>query len=106
MPENTPKTSYHQLPDHAFWTPTSEPSLPPPPPPSFKGRFVKGANDPRRHVHSATCGHKLYQFSKADCSKGFWAAVESITTRHPHMILKDGRHAVVNFLRSRTEQAF
>lgn len=36
--------------------------------------FSKGA-DTRRHVHSATCGHELYQFTKADQSNGFWSAM-------------------------------
>jgi hypothetical protein len=36
------------------------------------GGFRKGA-DPRRHVHSATCGHRLYQFTEDDRSKGFSA---------------------------------
>jgi hypothetical protein len=92
MPENTADTPYHQLPDHAFWTATEEPSLPEPPS-TYRGRFVKG-QDPRRHV-----------FTRDECSRGFWAAIESITIRYPHAIMPDGRHIAVNFLRSR-EQAF
>lgn len=38
------------------------------------GQFRKG-HDPRRHVHSATCGHELYKFSAADCSQGFWTSI-------------------------------
>lgn len=38
------------------------------------GHFRKGA-DTRRHVHTATCGHKLYKFTTADCSNGFWSAI-------------------------------
>jgi hypothetical protein len=45
------------------------------------GSFRKGA-DPRRHVHTPTCGHELYQFSDDDRSKGFWNALESLTVRY------------------------
>ena len=54
-----------------------------------KGQFQKGA-DPRRH-----------KFTSDECSKGFWAAIESITTRYPKAINPDGRHIVCNFLKSR-----
>jgi hypothetical protein len=58
-----------------------------------RGRpFVKG-HDPRRH-----------QFTPAECSAGFWAAVESIILRHPDAIMPDGRHMVCNFLASRPAQ--
>jgi hypothetical protein len=47
-----------------------------------RGRpFAKGA-DERRHVHTETCGHRLYQFSTADRSRGFWNAHESLTVRY------------------------
>ncbi len=91
MPENTPNTSYHQQPDAAFWTPTTEPSLPEPPKPSYRGRFVKG-HDPRRH-----------RFTKEECSRGFWAAVESIVTRYPFAVGRNGRHMVTRFLASQIE---
>jgi hypothetical protein len=29
---------------------------------------------------------------------GFWAAVESIVSRHPEKVTRDGRHIVVGFL--------
>lgn len=51
------------------------------------GHFRKG-HDPRRH-----------KLTSEECSRGFWAAVESIVTRYPHAILPDGRHMVVNFLK-------
>jgi hypothetical protein len=51
------------------------------------GAFRKGA-DPRRH-----------KFTRDECSKGFWAAVESIVCRYPDAIGADGRHMVVNFLK-------
>ena len=38
------------------------------------GGFRKGA-DPRRHVHSATCGHELHKFTPEECSRGFWTAI-------------------------------
>jgi hypothetical protein len=59
------------------------------PPVEYRGRFKKGY-DPRRHT-----------FTKEECSAGFWAAVESIITRYPDAIMKDGRHMVVNFMKSR-----
>jgi hypothetical protein len=42
-----------------------------------RGQFKKG-HDPRRHVHSATCGHRLYQFTDADRSAGFFAAIATM----------------------------
>ena len=40
-----------------------------------RGRpFVKG-HDSRRHRHTPTCGHQLYQFTAADRSNGFWTAI-------------------------------
>ena len=53
-----------------------------------RGHFKKGA-DPRRH-----------RFTRDECVAGFWAAVESITTRYPKAVNPDGRHIVCNFLRS------
>lgn len=53
------------------------------------GSFKPGP-DPRRH-----------KFTTAECSKGFWAAVESIVVRYPDAVMPDGRHMVVNFLKSR-----
>jgi hypothetical protein len=53
-----------------------------------KGRFQKGY-DPQRH-----------KFTKAECSTGFWSAVESIVCRYPDAIMPDGRHMVVNFMKS------
>jgi hypothetical protein len=43
-------------------------------------------------------------FTKEECSRGFWAAVESIITRYPDAIMSDGRHMVCNFLRSRSQE--
>jgi len=54
-----------------------------------RGRFQKGF-DPRRH-----------KFTPEECSDGFWAAVESIVNRYPEAIMPDGRHIVVNFMKSR-----
>ncbi|HVG20844.1 MAG TPA: hypothetical protein VNI02_17485 [Blastocatellia bacterium] len=58
-------------------------------PTSNRGRFQKGY-DPRRH-----------KFTREECSIGFWNAVESIVTRYPDAVMSDGRHMVVNFLKSR-----
>ena len=54
-----------------------------------KGRFQKGA-DPRRH-----------KFTRDECVTGFWKALESIVTRHPHMVTRDGRHIACYFLHSK-----
>lgn len=53
------------------------------------GHFRKG-HDPRRH-----------KLTREECSRGFWAAVESIVVRHPDAIMADGRHMVCNFLKRR-----
>jgi hypothetical protein len=49
------------------------------------GRFQKGA-DPRRH-----------KFTREECQRGFWAAVESIVNRYPEAVNADG-HMVLKFL--------
>jgi hypothetical protein len=54
-----------------------------------RGRFKPGP-DPRRH-----------KFTKEECSAGFWNAVESIVTRYPDAVMSDGRHIVVNFMKSK-----
>jgi hypothetical protein len=53
-----------------------------------RGRFKPGP-DPRRH-----------KFTRDECSTGFWNAVESIICRYPDAIMSDGRHIVVNFMKS------
>jgi hypothetical protein len=60
-----------------------------PAPQEHRGRFKPG-HDPRRH-----------KFTKEECSEGFWSAVESIVSRHPDAVMPDGRHIVVNFLKSK-----
>ena len=52
-----------------------------------RGHFRRG-HDPRRH-----------QLTRAECQAGFWAAIESITTRYPDAIGADGKHMACNFLR-------
>jgi hypothetical protein len=79
--------------DEAYWIP-AEPQQPIDynfslTPPIYRGKFKKGF-DSRRH-----------KFTPEDCSKGFWAAIESIIIRHPNAIMPDGRHIVCNFLKSR-----
>jgi len=54
-----------------------------------KGRFTKG-HDPRRH-----------KFTREECQTGFWAALESIITRHPDAVDAYGRHMACNFLRNK-----
>jgi hypothetical protein len=74
-------TEYHRTPDEAFW------NLPEAsradveivetvnPPKKLRGRpFQKGA-DSRRHRCTSRCTHPRYQFTKADCSNGFFAAM-------------------------------
>ncbi len=53
-----------------------------------RGRpFQRGA-DPRRH-----------RFSREECQRGFWPALESIVERHPDAIMRDGHtHMVTRFL--------
>lgn len=61
--------------------------------PKRRGRpFTKG-HDPRRH-----------RFTTEECSKGFQAALESIITRHPDAIMRDGRHMACLFLRSKARK--
>jgi hypothetical protein len=57
-----------------------------------KGRFQKGP-DPRRH-----------KFTRDECSTGFWNAIESIVCRYPDAVMSDGRHMVVNFMKSRKRE--
>jgi hypothetical protein len=83
-------------PDEAYWNlPEAAPSdiqivSTPAPADNFPtGRFKKG-HDPRRH-----------KFTSEECSRGFWAAIESIIARYPNAVMRDGRHIACNFLRSR-----
>ncbi|HJQ26890.1 MAG TPA: hypothetical protein VKA60_23450 [Blastocatellia bacterium] len=63
-----------------------------PAPQENRGRFKPGP-DPRRH-----------KFTTAECQQGFWNAVESIVSRYPDAVMPDGRHIVVNFLKSRQRE--
>jgi hypothetical protein len=51
-----------------------------------KGHFKKGS-DPRRH-----------KFTRDECVRGFWNAIESVTTRRPEMVNKLGTHIARNLL--------
>lgn len=61
-------------------------------PQQYRGRFKKGF-DPRRH-----------RFTTAECQEGFWRAIESIVSRYPDAVMPDGRHMVVNFMKSRKRE--
>ena len=62
--------------------------------PRNRGHFKRGHN-PRRH-----------QFTSDECSRGFWAAIDSIITRYPNAIMADGRHIACNFLKSRSPHTY
>jgi len=51
-----------------------------------RGHFCKG-HDPRRH-----------RFTRDECVRGYWAALNSIIIRYPDAIGADGRHMAFNFL--------
>ncbi len=53
-----------------------------------RGQFQKGA-DPRRH-----------RFTYDECSRGFWAAVESVAARHPGAVDGNGRHMACRLLQA------
>lgn len=100
MPEDFSTNQYCAKPDEAYWNqPEADKSEiqiveTAPPADNFPtGRFKKG-HDPRRH-----------KFTRDECSRGFWAAIESITARYPNAVMRDGRHIACNFLRSRKEAA-
>lgn len=57
-----------------------------------KGQFKKGY-DARRHILTSN-----------DRSKGFWKAIESIITKYPNAIGKDGKHIAFHFLWARNRQ--
>lgn len=56
------------------------------------GHFKKG-HDPRRH-----------KFTSDECSRGFWAALESIMDRYPDAVDSAGRHMACNFLKSKQKK--
>ena len=58
--------------------------------PNHRGQFRKGF-DARRHI-----------LTHDERSKGFWHALDSIITRYPNAIMRDGRHIACNFLRRQT----
>jgi hypothetical protein len=83
--------------DEQFWTPAQpltadqiEFVTTPADKPLRRGQFRRGY-DPRRHV-----------FTPDECSRGFWAAIDSIITRYPNAIMADGRHIACNFLKNRS----
>jgi hypothetical protein len=97
MPDDFTTNSYLAKPDEAHWNlPEADKSeveivSTPAPADNFPtGRFKKG-HDPRRH-----------KFTPEECTRGFWAAIDSIVTRYPNAIMADGRHIACNFLRSRS----
>ena len=51
-----------------------------------RGRFRPG-HDSRRH-----------RFTRDECVKGFWAALDSIITRYPTAVDSNGRHMAFGFL--------
>lgn len=81
-------STYHKprVEDQDFWTkPEEQPAEEKPETP----KPAKG-----RHV-----------FTKEECQLGFERAIESIITRHPDAIMKDGRHMACNFLKSKQRAA-
>ena len=42
-----------------------------------------------------------YKFTREDCQKGFWAAIDSIVQRHHEMLDKNGNHIAKYFLRNK-----
>jgi hypothetical protein len=90
-------SSYFQQPDEAAWniTPTT--------PPSFVTSPVD-VSDILADEQPTPKAKGRHVFTKEECSRGFWAAVESIITRYPDAIMSDGRHMVCNFLRSRSQE--
>jgi hypothetical protein len=57
-----------------------------------RGWFKRG-HDPRRH-----------KFTRDECVEGFWAALESISTRYPDVIDHYGRHMSCAFLNKRRKE--
>jgi hypothetical protein len=116
MQANSTDTPYHSQPDEAFWpapypvnaseieiVTTQPPADAFDDAPKYSGRFKKG--DPRIHRCSKACTHPRHRFTSEECSRGFWAAIESIVSRHPNAIMADGRHIACNFLKSRKRNA-
>lgn len=54
-----------------------------------RGHFRCG-HDPRRH-----------RFTREECQRGFWSAIEAIIARHPEALDAYGRHIAVKFLKKR-----
>jgi hypothetical protein len=52
-----------------------------------RGQFRRGP-DPRRH-----------RFTRAECQRGFWTALESIIRRYPDAVDSAGRHMACDFLK-------
>jgi hypothetical protein len=57
-----------------------------------RGRFKKG-HDPRRH-----------RFTREECQRGLWAAIESIIKRYPGAVDASGRHMACDFLNAAGRQ--
>jgi len=52
-----------------------------------RGRYLVGHDD-TRHV-----------FTREECRRGFWNALQSIVERYPDATYKNGDHICINFLR-------
>ena len=81
MPENNTPSAYHlHHCDQDYWTDTPAPAQP-----ANRGRFQKG-HDPRRH-----------KFTREECQRGFWAAIESVVNRYPNAVNARG-HIALNLI--------
>jgi len=58
-------------------------------PKTNNGRFKPGP-DPRRH-----------HFTREECQRGFWRALDSIATRYPNAVDSAGRHMACRFLKTK-----
>lgn len=87
--------------DEDFWTP----------PPAAPAAAVPVAYD----FHDAPQPQSIvvpfkpkgrHKFTREECQRGFWAAIESIVTRYPDAVMPDGRHIACNFLKHKNPQFF
>lgn len=60
------------------------------------------AREQAREARRTQKGKGRHRFTREECSRGFWAAIDSIIERHPNAIMPDGRHMACNFLRSKS----
>lgn len=87
MKDSNLSDSYHAMPDEFFWT---------------EGQKKLEAEKQKPESPTSTPPKGRHVFTREECQRGFWAAIDSIISRYPNAIMADGRHMACNFLKAKS----